>query len=224
MTDKVRCIILWWTTCCKARKIRTFWQPVSWVALVTANAVHFNNVLVDNNVLRKCSLQVAQSHRMCGCEWYTRMSNVQHVCLLCGTLDTILSKLNIPAVRKMLDSQICICWAQVENVSDLNETVDPSAVHSSVWWPKSYLHCRGVKSPSSILPRTALQFFNKRTLSASVDHHVVDVPQHVVAPFLHLGAEPVSCEKISIKILAKNALLGPPLTAKWKSPVFGSKI
>ena len=48
----------------------------------------------------------------------------------------------------------------MENVLNLDEAVDPSAVPTSVWWPKPYRHCRGAKSPSSNLPSTGWQFFN----------------------------------------------------------------
>ena len=36
-----------------------------------------------------------------------------------------------------LESQIFTRSAQMVNVSNLNETVDPFAVPTSVWWPKS---------------------------------------------------------------------------------------
>ena len=66
-----------------------------------------------------------------------KYDGVQQFWLLWGTPDSILGKLTIPAVRSFSKSQICIYSSQMENISELKETVDPSAVPTNVWCPKS---------------------------------------------------------------------------------------
>ena len=124
------------------------------MAVVTANGTRFTNGFIAKIFSANLHIRWPQAID-CGDmrgQHRCQICSFKHISLFHGAPDGFSRTLAIPAVGNLFGITDFHLFSSNENVTNLNETVDPSAVPTSVWRPKSYRHCRGVKSPIPNLP------------------------------------------------------------------------